>query len=63
MELKLFHDQSPQKYGTVLGSYSGPLYLQSDMLPTAIGGLAKMPLAIYGKSVNPLYTDGFFLLV
>ena len=41
---KLFHDQSPQKYGTALGSNSRPLDLQSDThlkpdtLPTALRG-------------------------
>ena len=34
-----FHDQSPRKYGTVLGSNSGPLDLPSDMLLTALRGL------------------------
>ena len=33
---KLFHDQSPQKYVTGLGSNLGPLDLQSDMLSTAL---------------------------
>ena len=31
MTKELFHDQSPQKYGTGPGSNSGPLDLQSDV--------------------------------
>ena len=40
----IFHDQSPQKYGTGLGSNLRPLDLQSDIylqpetLPTALRG-------------------------
>ena len=33
---KLFHDQSPRKYGTGHGSNSRPLDLQSDTLQTAL---------------------------
>ena len=38
MAEKLFHDQSPQKYGTGPESHSRTLDLQSDMLLTALRG-------------------------
>ena len=42
MAVKLFNDQSPQKYGTGPGSnlrsldLQSDMYMQSDMLPTAL---------------------------
>ena len=55
--MKLFHDQSPQKYGTGLGSNLQPLYLQSDMymqsdtLQTVLGGPAT-DICMYIKPCN-----------
>ena len=45
---KLFHDQSPRKYGARPGSNSQTLDLQSDTLPTALCGPAHSD-GIYHK--------------
>ena len=42
---KLFHDQSPQKYGTGPESNLRPLDMKSDMLQTVLHGLVQVVLS------------------
>ena len=57
---RLFHDQSPRKYGTRAGSNSLPLdlqsdtYLQPDTLPTALRGPGINSLALCSLSSHKL---------
>ena len=51
-QYKLFHDQSPQKYGTMPGLNLRSLDLQSDSLPTVLGSLVYWPLALILFIIN-----------
>ena len=66
---KLFHDQSPQKYGTGLGSNLRPLDLQSDshllpdMLPTLLHGPVSAGYTAHFKNgVSKVQNYGNFAL-